>query len=526
MNNVFLLVKLYHIGLFKGQRTGKSKFNTNFLLVLISLLMFVFLFSFMSINIADILTPLRDFTPLLALTMALASFFTFFNVAFKGSNLLFQAADEEFILSLPISFKELMISKIINIYSFNFLLSSIIMAPAVIVYGQRTSAGLPFYLMSIIGLFIVPLFPVVIAAALNVAFETSIGDFKGKKFLSLALSIVFSLSIVFFNQKLSSMSTDQITSLIGLLNSQINKIFPLASYYANALNGLKFLDFSIFVLGSLGLFALFSVFTARYYHFIRERLESNVSHVQYKGQVAKGNSLMVALLKKEFRLYFSSPVYVMNTILGPIFMLIGAFLPLFNKSMLQEILYQIPGDNLSAFMPALFAAASAITTTTPFSLSLEGQMYDWLKSLPIRPKDVFNAKILLNLMLIVPASLLASLIFSFSLSFSPFFILMNVVLSVLTAYYVSQIGILINLSFPKFDFINHNAVVKQSMAGIVSLANGFFLGSLLMFSVMKMSLAHLKIYYIVVISLLLILNLFVNFILKTYGYRTFYEIGP
>ena len=229
MNNVFLLVKLYHIGLFKGQKTGKSKFNTNFLLVLISLLMFVFLFSFMSINIADILTPLRDFTPLLALTMALASFFTFFNVAFKGSNLLFQAADEEFILSLPISFKELMISKIINIYSFNFLLSSIIMAPAVIVYGQRTSAGLPYYLMSIIGLFIV------IAAALNVAFETSIGDFKGKKFLSLALSIVFSLSIVFFNQKLSSMSTEQITSLIGLLNSQINKIFPLASYYANAL---------------------------------------------------------------------------------------------------------------------------------------------------------------------------------------------------------------------------------------------------------------------------------------------------
>ena len=60
--------------------------------------------------------------------------------------------------------------------------------------------------------------------------------------------------------------------------------------------------------------------------------------------------------------------------------------------------------------PFAIAAAISMTCTTCVSLSLEGKNVWIIKSLPIAPKMIYDSKILMNLSLSIPASLISAVL--------------------------------------------------------------------------------------------------------------------
>ena len=116
----------------------------------------------------------------------------------------------------------------------------------------------------------------------------------------------------------------------------------------------------------------------------------------------------------------------------------------------------------------MVAFASLLTCITATMISLEGRALNVLKTLPISGLKVIMTKVLAAMLLIVPVTLVGSLVMAVRFQFGiPETIL--VLVSVVAMPLVTElIGILINLKYPRFDADNDSVVVKQSASVMVA----------------------------------------------------------
>ena len=154
-----------------------------------------------------------------------------------------------------------------------------------------------------------------------------------------------------------------------------------------------------------------------------------------------------------------------------------------------------------------------ISCTTNSSISLEGNRLWILKSLPIDPKDIFKGKIITNLIITIPASIISNIIFYIGLKFEVKYLIFNLIISVVFSIISAVLGLIINLYFPKMDWTNPTTVVKQSASVMINI-----LGILiLVLAMVGISVALVKIFNItnmvIILTLVLILFLITLFVL-------------
>jgi hypothetical protein len=133
------------------------------------------------------------------------------------------------------------------------------------------------------------------------------------------------------------------------------------------------------------------------------------------------------------------------------------------------------GVNLPIHYMILGFSAFCVTMvyTSTISLSIEGKRFWIMKSLPVAPTTVTDAKIAFNILLGSAPTLVAVPLFAFGFGFgfidAVTMILALIGLSVMT----SSLGALVNLRFPKFNFLHEVELVKQSLAALVGVFGGF-----------------------------------------------------
>ena len=153
-------------------------------------------------------------------------------------------------------------------------------------------------------------------------------------------------------------------------------------------------------------------------------------------------------------------------------------------------------------------------------------MYPTLKSWPVDPMTIFYGKILVNLTLLIPAILITLPLVMFTISPSWFYAFFALIIPFLAAVAMAQGGIAINLQFPKFDWTSHTTVVKQSLAPMIAIFGGMGLMALLAQPVLQMPVSQLPLAVILTASILLVINYACYLLLKRWGRRVFYSIGP
>lgn len=187
--------------------------------------------------------------------------------------------------------------------------------------------------------------------------------------------------------------------------------------------------------------------------------------------VAKGGSLESTFME----VAVNGQADTVNTIMGPVLMLlfaIGIFVA--GKEKILELAPVSPELMLRA-VPFLMAATSCVMTTTATSVSLEGKQWWITKSIPVSAKDVFDAKILLNLAVIAPFYAASEALVLTALSPGLIEAVWLLVLPVVLMTFACVFGITVNLRFAVFDWENEVTIVKQSASG----ALGGFGGCLL-----------------------------------------------
>lgn len=411
------------------------------------------------------------------LVVVVTSFIILFTTLYKVNGLLFAFKDYDRMMTLPIKTSYIVASRIILLYILNFAFLCIVMIPAGIIYSLMIPTTSYFWIKYFISFFFIPLIPIIIGAVVGSIITMIASRFKHTSLISTLLYIILICTFMVFmstgNQKMAATFMD--TEVVGkLLLKFINHTYPLAMLYGEGVCGNNILALVIFIGSSLLAFIVFVSVLGIEFKAIHTALTTTKISSNYQLGKLKGDTPLMALYKKEIRRYFSSSIYVMNTSIGSILLLLFTGSLCFVDLKQMEDLLEIPGLSyyVSQYAPLVLSGFIVLMTTTASTISLEGKNIWILQSIPIPVKTIFLSKLMVQLVISVPAIIVGGIIMIIIL---PTTFIQSIIILVLPLIYTVLVGILgliANLKYPKLDWNNEVEVVKQGMATFMSMIGG------------------------------------------------------
>ena len=311
------------------------------------------------------------------------------------------------------------------------------------------------------------------------------------------------------------------------LSSGILKLYPPAIYGVNALINLDFKDLAIFITISILIFSIFVFVFNKSFKIINSKLQESFSKSDYKIDKMNISSPIIALIKKEAKRYFASPIYVLNTIIGPVLLLIAAISTLFmGKDILFKIMeIEVIDSIIPLFIIAFVCGILSLSCTTNSSISMEGKNLWILKSSPIKVIDIFKGKIILNLILILPAALISDIIFFYSINLSLIELVWLIIITILYSFIISIMGIVINNFFPNLNWTSETTVVKQSISVIIHIIASVIIIGLPILLFITLEVSNIVLFSTLVILYLILILIGLLIILNTVSIKLFNKLN-
>lgn len=388
---------------------------------------------------------------------------------FTSGSRLFGARGYDLLASMPISSGKLVLSRFLGLYAEDLVFSAVILVPGIGVYAYLQRPGLGFYLVSLVGMVLIPAIPLVISVLFGTLILAASSRMKNKSLVQSALMVLFVIVVLVGSFAIGPASenftAEQFAGLAQRVGGLFGRIYPPAMWLNAACQGsiLYLLPFAAFSLGVMG--AMVWVVSASFHGIMRRLMRISARH-NYQLRAMEHRSLLKALYIREAKRYFASSTYVTNTIVGPILGTIMAIALCVSGPETILSVFPVPID-LMGLLPFVFSAVFCMMTTTSVSISMEGGKIWITKSLPIPTKAWLDSKILLNLSLTLPCFLVAEI--AFILGLKPDFLSVLWLLLIPGSVMVLSVvlGITVNLKFYSFDWEKEETVVKQSLPAML-----------------------------------------------------------
>ena len=415
---------------------------------------------------------------LLVTGFILSSIIIFFTSIYKAQGTLFSFKDHDLLMSLPIKESDILISKMIQLLITNYFALLFILIPSSIIYFKYSNVSYLFFINLIFVYLALPLIPIVLSSIIAFGISYVSSRFKHKNLVTTLGTLIVVLLIFVASSKVNDIINYFVANSESITEGVL-KIYPPAILAVKGLATNSIIYTLLFVLLSSVIFALFILIFNKSYKSITSKLQESYKKANYKIKEMKSSTQLMALLKKEIKRYFASPIYVINTIIGPILLFTIAIATIFLKEnvIISILEIEIIKDIIPIFVIFILCGILTLSCTTNSSISLEGKNLWILKSSPIRPIDILKAKILLNVVLVLPILIISDIIMVISLEMT---FIQGVYLVLITGIFsiiVAITGIIVNLYFPKFNWISETAVVKQGASVIISMLIGMiFIG--------------------------------------------------
>lgn len=468
------ICNIFRINEARYSKEGKKKRQLLSLLLMYLLIAGMMVFYVIGLSYSYIYIGMAELVPL-TITAVVSLVILFFSM-FKTGNIIFQMETYEMLVSLPVTPSAIIISRFLTMYLGNLLLSALVLLPGMGMYAIHLKPGVSFYIMVLAGLFLLPLLPMTIAMAMGAVIMAVSSRMKHKNLITVLLSLILTMGILFFSMRLSFQAEDltleMFSDLSAMMSGQMNQIYPPAVWFAKAVMEGSWMPFLLYAGGSLLVFFLFVFLTQKYFMAVCTALRGERARGNYKMEELKASSQLAALYKKELKRYFSSSLYVLNTMIGYIMMVLAAGgLAITGVGNIEDMI-QMPGIAAKA-LPLLFAALVTMTSTTSASISIEGKHWWIAVSLPVKAKTIFDSKMLVNLTIAVPYYLLTEILLAIGV---PMTLLQRLFVILIPAAYIcfaAVSGITINAKMPVFDWKTETEVVKQGGAVIITMLVSF-----------------------------------------------------
>ena len=428
----------------------------------------------------------------------------------KSNGSLFYMKDHDMVMSMPVSTATVLLSRLTTIYIFNLLMALIILGPATIIFSIVTNAKFSVWFMGLFGLFFAPLIPMTVSFFVSVFILALSSRFKYKNLCILILNIAVILGVMSFGFHVQEIDMGQIANLGTTLDQTVVKSYPLAKLFSNALTEKDWISYGKFVFLSVAVAILFIAVLSRYYTSINAKLLAHSSKSKYIVGEMQVNSPLKALYKKELRRLFSCPTYALNSVMGAVLLLMGAVSLLFvdpNTILAEAGIPEQFYDGFIACVPFILCVFIGMNATTSSALSIEGKSRWLMCSAPVKAEVIFNAKIAVNLTIMLPTSVVAVVILSFALPINVLEVISFIVILFFFALYISVFDLFINAKFPTYDWTNEQQAVKQGTSVLLSLIVGF-LSSLVLLGLGIILIHFALLAYVISIILLMVVTYF------------------
>lgn len=457
-----------------------------------------------------------------ALTGLIAIALGVFGSVFNTFASLYQAKDNELLLSMPVKPWVILFVRMTGVFAMGLLYELIVMVPVLMKYfmvvGLQPAAVVGSVLVTLlIGLFILTLSCVL---GWCVAFISS--KTKQKSIVVVILSLAF-MAAYYYVYGMAYEVIQHIIANPGVIGRAVkSSAYPL--YHLGLAAEGKATSLLVVSALVLVLLALVCLVLARSYMKIVTTNKGGAK-AKYVQKDEKAGSLKSALLRKEMKRFLGSPNYMLNCGLGIVMMLIAAVVLLVKMDAVAHVLKQMFGrkTEYSAMLACVaLCTLSTMNDMTAPSVSLEGKNIWLLQVFPVSGWQVLCAKLKLHLWLtLVPVMLLTVCVEVVLRPEAVFAILIPVVVG-LYVLMMALLGLFCNLMLPNLDWTNEIVPIKQSMSTMLALFGGWAIVMALaaLYFAVRRFLSPM-VYLIAVAAVLLAVSLILLRWMKTRGARIF-----
>ncbi len=408
------------------------------------------------------------------LMVAACSFAALVLTFVKSTGVLIGLKDYDMVMPMPVNTVSIVASRITLLYLTNLIIGFIAMLPSGIIYIVYEHPPICSYLFFICALFLAPIIPMIISLSAGVFIVAVSSRSRHKNILSLVLSTITVLVLVFASAKTQSMDTAQISNLGVAMAETANKFYPPAILFTNALLYSDWTSFAIFAAVSLLPGIAFIAIVSHYYKALNTAVFSHYAKKDYKMGALKASSPFMALYKKEFRRLSSCTIYALNSCIGIVLLLVVTVMAVFFMPPSLQQQAQAAGimGTIRNILPFALAIFVSMTSTTAASLSLEGKNRWIMCSVPTQARTIYHSKIAVNLTVILPVLYVSAIFIRIAFPCSFMQTVLLFLIPTVYAFFISVLGIYLNIKFPKYDWTSEYYAVKGGAISVLAAVGG------------------------------------------------------
>ena len=514
--------------LFKNGKNGKSRSKNTFILYALLMVYAVGVIGFLFFQMAQMLCQPLVSAQLdwlyFALVGTMATGLGVIGSVFMSYSSLYEAKDNELLLSMPIPSRYILFSRMTGIYIMSLLFEAITMIPAIAVYIMVASPSVLSIVFQILVMLILPLFAVIISCILGFFIAIIASHLKNKSIVSVVMSLIFLGAYFYLYGNINNYLQSIIANTKEVSSTVSTALYPLYQMGLACIgNPLGLIIFAAIVIAAFAL--VYAILAHSYIKLTTTK--RGAKKTKYKEKVLTVSSQNKAIFKKENSRFVHTPVYMLNCGLGTVFMIVLAVLAVINA---QYIVILVNGSEVFANMTPLLACAvisfaSGMNNISSPSISLEGKSLWIIQSLPVSSWMVLKSKLKVHFLYTIIPALIFSVVLDivigadiFSAIIIPLFSLLFVVLS-------AVFGLAVNLKFPNLDWTNETVAVKQSAGVMIGLFGNWAVLLVLVGVYFFISaFIPMQIYLIICVAILAIASGLITLWLKKRGTKIFEEL--
>ncbi len=451
--------------------------------LLIGFIIFLLLFRVFYATAYNICQPLcqlgRDWM-YFAIMGVMATFVGVTGSMFTANSTIYQAKDNELLLSMPIPMWMIVAVRVAMIYIVSGLFELAVMIPALMAYFAAGNAPIWAILFQLVGVLLLPALAVSISCFIG--WVTAMVNARVRRFALLSLFVSLVLVALFY---LGFWNLYQFMQQIILNADAFGGVMKIALYpfyqLGLACSGsvVSFVFYVLMMFASIGLVGM--IISANFLELATISRAKKKTKTKTKAKVKakskavpkadKTSSQTMALFQKEFRRFISSEVAMMSCGLGSIMMsALGVGCLAAGDFVLEKLMGMPEGQRQSLPLMAMFIVGMmcAMNTISATSISLEGKQFWMLKVLPISPWKIFKAKIALHVAITAGPAVFCVAAFGVAGGVEVSTLIWMVVTIFVFVVYSAMVGLLCNLKYPNFNWTNEAQAVKKNASVIVA----------------------------------------------------------
>ena len=461
--------------LYKDRKSGKIRSAQG---IAVYTILYLFLFGFLGsvfFVLADMLcAPLAEVGMgwLYWCLMGLISVFLgVFGSVFSTYATLYQAKDNDLLLSMPIPPSRILAIRLFGVYIMGLIYEFIVMVPTAIVWFMSTRFSPVGAICVILIPFVLSVFVLVLSALLGWVVALISGRLKHKNIITVFISLAFIVGYYYVYFKAYSMLQTILQDIEEIGGKMKLILYPL--YHMGLAAEGNILSMLIFtaIVGALFLI-VYAVLSRSFLKLATANRGS--ANIEYKEKKPKSRSASSALLIKELRRFLGSSNYMLNCGLGILFMPIAAVLLVWKAGDIRQFLLV---DAIRQYVPLIAIAAicmvAAINDISSPSVSLEGKNLWIVQSLPVSGKQVLTAKLMLHLLLTFIPAIPLIVAAEWLIRPTPIFAILIPIISALFILLMAVLGLVLNLKMPNLNWTSEIVPIKQSMNVMLTMFGGW-----------------------------------------------------